>query len=362
MTLLDPAALTPTVAWREDHVEVIDQTLLPEELRISELRTVDEVVDAIRRLVVRGAPAIGCTGALGVVLGLDEERPGTVEDARSLLRELEERIGGARPTGANLRWALRRVGAAAERGEDPEEIRRRALEEALAILEEDRESCRRIGEAGRDELKGVSRILTHCNAGRLATAGWGTALGVVYAKAAAGESVEVFATETRPLLQGARLTAWELEEAGIPVTLLADGAAGGLLAAGRVEAVVVGADRVAANGDTANKVGTYPLALAADQAGVPFYVAAPLSTFDPALADGRRIAIEERAAEEVTGWRELVTAPPGVGVWNPAFDITPARLITAFITDAGVLHPPFGESIARAFRERAGEGTDDRRA
>jgi methylthioribose-1-phosphate isomerase len=244
----------------------------------------------------------------------------------------------------NLSWAVRRVRVAAARGASPGAVRELALVEALQIVDEDREACRRIGELGRAELAGASRILTHCNAGRLATLGMGTALAPVYAKAAAGEPVQVFACEARPLLQGARLTTWELLEAGIDVTLIADSAAASLLASGRVDAVIVGADRIAANGDTANKIGTLSIATAARRAGVPFYVAAPGSTFDPATATGGDIVVEERSADEVRAFHGRLAAPADVSVWNPAFDVTPHDLVTAFITDAGVLQPPFASA------------------
>jgi methylthioribose-1-phosphate isomerase len=283
---------------------------------------------------------IGVCGAFGVVIGLDEGID---------LRELVAEIGSARPTGANLRWAVERVAGAAGSG-TRDEMRTRALSEALAILREDRESCRLIGEFGRAELASVRRVLTHCNTGRLATAGIGTALGIVYAKAAAGEPIEVVATETRPALQGARLTAWELTQVGIPVTLIADSASGPALASGRVDAVVVGVDRVARNGDVANKIGTYALAVLARSSRVPFYCAGPMSSFDPEAADGSAMPVEERGADEVRRFGNSTVAPD-VPVWNPAFDITPAELITALITDAGVLRPPFEESIARALAE-----------
>jgi methylthioribose-1-phosphate isomerase len=309
------------VAWTGAAIEIIDQTLLPAEERILRLTTPAEVIEAIRRLAVRGAPAIGVCGAFGVVL-TDPER----------LEAEAEAIAAARPTAVNLRWAVERVLAAVRAG-------RSAEAEALAILAEDREACRRMGEHGRAQLGGASRLLTICNTGRLATAGSGTALALVYAKAAAGEQVEVFALETRPLRQGSRLTAWELADAGIPVTVLADGAAAPLLASGRVDAVITGCDRVAANGDVANKIGTYGLALAHD---VPFYVVGPRSTLDAGTASGADIVIEERAAEELE-----VAAP----VWNPAFDVTPAELVTALITDAGVLRAPYGPAIARALAD-----------
>jgi methylthioribose-1-phosphate isomerase len=301
----------PTVAWTGDAIEILDQTALPEHERVLRLTTVDDVVDALRRLAVRGAPAIGVTAAFGVVLAGGD-------------RAAAERIASARPTAVNLRWAVTRVLAA----EDMEA-------EALAICEEDRRACRAIGELGAAELGSARSLLTICNAGRLATAGIGTALAPVYVKAQAGEPVEVFACETRPLRQGARLTAWELASAGVPVTVLPDGAAAGLLASGRVDAVIVGCDRVAANGDVANKVGTYALALAARAHDVPFYVAGPMSTIDPDTPSGAAIPIEERGADELG-------AAPGAAVWNPAFDVTPAALVSAFITERGVVRPPFG--------------------
>lgn len=314
-------AVRTAVGWTGDAIEIIDQTLLPAEERVIRLTTVDEVVDAIQRLAVRGAPAIGVTGALGVLLA--------GEDAAAA-----ERIASARPTAVNLRWAVERVLAADDRHA-----------EALAILEEDVAACRAIGQHGRAELPEAAKILTVCNTGRLATAGWGTALGVVYAKAEAGEPVEVFACETRPLLQGARLTAWELDDAGIPVTVLPDGAAPALLAGGQIDAVIVGADRIAANGDTANKIGTYALAIAARHHGVPFYVAAPRSTLDPGTPHGAVIEIEERDGSEV---RTIAGLEASTRVWNPAFDVTPASLITGLITDAGVLRAPFGPAISGA--------------
>lgn len=351
---VDPAALRPAVTWSDGRLEVIDQTLLPERYEIRVLMSEEEVIDAIRRLVVRGAPAIGVCAAYGLVVGLDEAAPGDLEAARRKLDDLARRIGGARPTAVNLSWAVTRVRRAAEAGGSVEDVRDRALAEAEAIAREDAEACRLIGEYGRAELVGSSRLLTHCNTGRLATAGWGTALGVAYAKAAAGDPVEVLACETRPLLQGARLTAWELIEAGIPVRVLPDGAAAGALVGGMADAVVVGADRIAANGDVANKVGTLSHALAARAAGIPFYVAAPMSTFDLDTASGGDIVIEERAPEEVQSWRGVTATPPDVGVWNPAFDVTPHELVTGFITDRGVLRSPYSRSIADACREAAG--------
>jgi methylthioribose-1-phosphate isomerase len=341
-----------TIEWQGDRLDVIDQTLLPERVEVRSLRSAGDVVSAIKGLVVRGAPAIGVCGAFGVVLGLAERTPESTNHALARLDEALRAIAGARPTAANLAWAAGRVAAAARTGSSPEEIRRLALDEALRIRDNDVESCNRIGEVGRIELAGASRLLTHCNTGRLCAAGIGTALGIVYAKAAAGEPVEVIAGETRPLLQGSRLTAWELAEAGIPVTVIPDGAAGAALAAGRVDAVVVGCDRVAANGDTANKIGTYGLAVLALAHEVPFYVCGPMTTFDAATAGGEGIVIEQRSGEEIRRVGTTVVAPE-VPVWNPAFDVTPAGLITAFITDAGVLRPPYEVSIPGGIAEAA---------
>jgi len=350
---MDADLLRSAVGWRDGRLEVVDQTLLPGRLAVLELTTVAGVVDALRRLAVRGAPAIGVAGAFGVVLGLAEAGapwpgPAGLAAARADLERAAASLEAARPTAVNLRWAVRRVAAAAAGAADAAELRRLALEEASRVLEEDRAACRRIAEAGRAELTSRHRLLTHCNTGRLATAGVGTALGVVYAKAAAGEPVEVLASETRPLLQGARLTAWELVNAGIPVTVVADTAAGAAMVAGMVDAVLVGCDRVARNGDTANKIGTYTLAVLARANRIPFYVVGPLSSFDAAATGGGDIVIEQRPAAEVSTVAGARLAPEAAAVWNPAFDVTPGALITAFITDAGVLRPPFEASIAAA--------------
>lgn len=346
------AGLRPSVTWVLDHIEIIEQTKLPATLDVIDLRSVEDVVDAILRLAVRGAPAIGACGALGMVIGLDEMQPDDTAAARAALDELVGTIGSARPTAVNLSWAVQRVRDAAVVGDDPPAIRELALREAQSIIEEDREACMEIGLAGMRELAGVTNILTHCNTGRLATAGWGTALGVIYAKAAGGEPVKVFASETRPLLQGARLTTWELQDAGIDVTLMPDGSSAMAMAQGQVQAVIVGADRIAANGDTANKIGTFTHAVNARYAGIPFYVAAPLSTFDLSTSSGAGIEIELRDGSEMTAWRSEAIAPEDVPVWNPAFDITPAELIEAIITEAGVLRPPYEESIRQAFESR----------
>lgn len=322
-----------SIAWTGDGITVLDQRRVPDATVFLELRTIDDVIDAISTLAVRGANVLGTAGAFGFVLGL---RAGLAPD------EAAARVIAARPTAVNLRVAVELTRTALAAGDDP-------LDVALGLLAEDRDACATIGELGRQELAGASRLLTHCNTGVLATTGSGTALGIVYAKAAAGEAVEVLATETRPLRQGARLTVWELQQAGIPVTLLVDAAAAAALTGGRVDAVVVGADRVAANGDTANKIGTLALAIAAHHAGVPFYVAATWNAVDPATPDGAAIPIEQRDAAEVLGTGPGAPAA-GTAVWNPAFDVTPAALITGIVTERGVLRAPFGPAIAALAR------------
>jgi methylthioribose-1-phosphate isomerase len=306
---------------------------------------------------VRGAPAIGICGAFGVALGTDAEAP----DAASALASAERAaaaIAAARPTAVNLSWAVGRALAAA-RGActangacTAKEVYARVVAEALAVQHEDQESCRLIGEYGREELAGLTRLLTHCNTGRLATGGWGTALGVVYAKAEAGEAVEVYASESRPLLQGARLTAWELHQAGIPVTLVTDGMSAAVISSGRAQAVIVGCDRVALNGDTANKIGTFTHALVASAYGIPFFVAGPLSSFDGTANSGQDIVVEERSPDEVLGFGDVRVAAD-VPAWNPAFDITPGDYVTAFITDAGVIRPPYPKTVRAALKTGA---------
>jgi methylthioribose-1-phosphate isomerase len=346
-----------SVRWDDGAIVIIDQRRLPGELVERRLRGVADVVDAIGTLAVRGAPVIGITGAYGLVLGLDEVQPATASDALAVLTQLERVIGAVRPTAVNLGAALSQVRAAAEASAPTSaaDVRAAALAEALALHEADRAATVAIGEHGRRLLNGKRRILTHCNTGRLATAGDGTALGVIYALDRAGQAPQVLVTESRPLLQGSRLTAWELQAAGIEVQLIVDGAAGAAMAGGLVEAVIVGCDRVAANGDTANKIGTYALAVLARHHRIPFHVAGPLSSFDPSTPNGASIVIEERAADEVRGFATALTAPPDALAWNPAFDITPAELIDGFVTEVGILHPPFGPAITTALRGEAGE-------
>jgi len=300
------------------------------------------VCDAILTLAVRGAPAIGIAGAMGLVVALAAHDADSTPQLLARVDDLSARIGSVRPTAVNLMWALERMRRVAHAtGESPEMIRSALRREADAILREDRAMCRRIGEHGLSLVADGARVLTHCNAGALATGGMGTALAPVYLAKEAGRTVSVFADETRPLLQGSRLTAWELVQAGIDVTILADNMAASLMREGRVDLVIVGADRIAANGDVANKIGTFPLALAARHHGIPFYVAAPWSTVDPATRTGAEIVIEHRDADELmstAGWRN---APAGVSAYNPAFDVTSAELITAIITDRGIARTPY---------------------
>jgi len=332
-------------------VVLLDQRLLPHEETWREYATPDAVADAIAEMVVRGAPAIGVAAAFGMALAARNARELDADGLRRRLDDAASALVAARPTAVNLAWAVRRVRDAAERaleeGAAPADAAARLESEALAIKEEDIAANRAMGRHGSLLVPDGGRVLTHCNAGALATAGYGTALGVVRAAVEEGKKVAVIADETRPYLQGARLTAWELSRDGIPVTVIADNMAGSLLSRGEVDLVVVGADRIARNGDVANKIGTYPLAVLARRHGVPFYVAAPLSTLDPDCPDGDAIPIEERPAEEVTHLAGVRIAPEGVAARHPAFDVTPAAFVTAIITEAGILRPPFGAGIAR---------------
>ncbi|HPW17324.1 MAG TPA: S-methyl-5-thioribose-1-phosphate isomerase [Candidatus Aminicenantes bacterium] len=345
--------MLPAIAWQGRSVVMIDQRKLPAQETYVRCRTYIQVAQAIEKMVVRGAPAIGIAAAYGLVLGVmalsGEPGPSLDRDFEKVYKRLER----TRPTARNLFWALERMKAVYERTRmrGLRAVRAALLEEAKAIEREDAETNRAIGRHGRALLGDGMTVLTHCNAGALATAGYGTALGIVRAAAAAGKRIRVFAGETRPFLQGARLTVWELDRDGIPVVLITDGMAGWFMRRGEVGAVVVGADRIAANGDTANKIGTYSLAVLAKENGVPFYVAAPTSTIDLSLADGGGIPIEERNPDEVrqAGGR-LVTAP-GVEVRNPAFDVTPAAYITAIVTERGVHRPPYEKSLEAGTRE-----------
>ena len=341
-----------SVRWTEDGrgVRIIDQRLLPGQLVERELRSLGDVRDAIRTLAVRGAPAIGIAGAMGLVAVLSPNESATPEGLLAEARRAAADIAATRPTAVNLAWALDRVlraGAAVDG--DGMAVLGAMRDAANAILQEDRAMCRRIGEHGLAFLRDGARVLTHCNAGALATGGIGTALAPIYLAKDRGWTVEVFVDESRPLLQGSRLTAWELQRAGVPVTVLTDGMAASLMREHGVDLCIVGADRIAANGDVANKIGTYTLAIAARYHDVPFVVAAPTSTMDPATATGEEIVIEQREPDEVRRIGDVATAPPGVCAYNPAFDVTPAALVSAIVTDRGIHRPPyaFAESLGK---------------
>ncbi|MDX9822300.1 MAG: S-methyl-5-thioribose-1-phosphate isomerase [Syntrophales bacterium] len=330
------------IIWRDDAVVLIDQNALPLQERELLCREYGEVVAAIKDLTVRGAPAIGIAAAFGIALGM--RRLGALPPgrARSGFQEICGAFARSRPTARNLFWAIERMGRRfdAACAEGTAGIGDALLAEARAILEEDVAANRRLGRFGSPFLRDGDAILTHCNAGALATGGYGTALGVIRAAHEEGKRISVFVDETRPVLQGARLTAWELRKEGIPFTLVADNMAGTLMKQGRIQLVIVGADRIAANGDAANKIGTYPLAVLARAHGIPFYVAAPRSTIDLSLGSGDEIPIEERNPEEILSLRGVRIAEEGIDVYNPAFDVTPASLVTAIITEAGVANPP----------------------
>jgi methylthioribose-1-phosphate isomerase len=341
-----------TLRWVGDergHLVLIDQTRLPLEFAERECRDVEAVWEAIKQLRVRGAPAIGIAAAYGVVVGLQTADIGNQASFFARLEEITSYLAASRPTAVNLFWALERMKAKAaslRSSVSPAEIRAALLAEARAIHDEDRALCHAIGRYGAELLKDNSGVLTHCNAGGLATAEYGTALSVLFTCQDQGKKLHVFVDETRPLLQGARLTAWELAQRGIAATLICDNMAGQVMREGKVQAVIVGADRITANGDTANKIGTYSVAVLAAAHGIPFYVAAPSTTFDLSLDSGDQIPIEERAREEITHGFGRQTAPDGIGVYNPAFDVTPARLIKAIITEQGLIEPVSRETIA----------------
>ncbi|HEY6837635.1 MAG TPA: S-methyl-5-thioribose-1-phosphate isomerase [Geobacteraceae bacterium] len=328
-----------TIEWRDNKVVMLDQTRLPGEEVYNEYHDFKGVADAIRGMVIRGAPAIGVAAAMGIALGAQEIIADTYESFSRQLANVCDVMGRTRPTAVNLFWAINRMKRVVEanRDKDLATIRTLLRFEAIRIEEEDLEICRAIGRHGAALIGENSTVLTHCNAGGLATAGYGTALGVIRAAHEQGKNIQVIADETRPWLQGARLTCWELMQEGIPVTLISDNMAGYLMRKGEIACCVVGADRIAANGDTANKIGTYSVAVLAKENKIPFYVAAPVSTFDLSLATGNDIPIEERHSREVTHLNGLPVAPEGVKVRNPAFDVTPARYISAIITEKGVV-------------------------
>lgn len=339
-----------TLEWTEaGTVRLIDQTRLPTEEVYVECRTIDEVAHAIRTMQVRGAPAIGVAAAMGLALGAQTLRVSSVEDFLAGVHKMGGLLAATRPTAVNLRWAVDRLLALARNSRDlsVSEIQAALVAEARKMREEDIRINRAMGQHGQALVPDPARILTHCNAGGLATAGYGTAIGVIRAAAQAGKHVMVWVDETRPLLQGARLTAWELQQAGIPVTLITDNMAGHFMGKGQVDLVIVGADRIARNGDVANKIGTYSVAVLARTHGIPFYVAAPISTLDLNLSDGSQIPIEERAPEEVTQLGGRRVAPAGIRVANPAFDVAPASYVDAIITERGIARPPYDVSLPR---------------
>jgi methylthioribose-1-phosphate isomerase len=349
--------MLPTIAREGDHVVMIDQRKLPAQEVYLRCKTAAEVARAIRAMAIRGAPAIGVAAAMGLAIGARSSRASGTQRLAAEFFRLCELMAATRPTAVNLFWAIDRMkGSLASgvgAGESVAQIKDRLDREAQAIHDEDVAGCRQIGVHGAAVVPDEASILTHCNAGALATAGYGTALGVVRGAVEAGKTVRVYADETRPFFQGARLTAWELVRDGIDTTVITDNMSAALMRQGRVSVVVVGADRIAANGDTANKIGTYGVAVLAREHGIPFYVAAPLSTVDLRTPDGSCIPIEERHAREVTHVRNVQVAPEGARIWNPAFDVTPHQFITGIVTERGVLRPPFSDSLAHAIAASA---------
>jgi methylthioribose-1-phosphate isomerase len=345
--------MLPTIEWQGDTIVMVDQRKLPAQEIYVRCRTSQEVAKAIRTMVIRGAPAIGVAAAMGLALGM---RRSTAKGTKQFAVEFQktcDMMAATRPTAVNLFWAIERMkrafAAGAQAGESPDEIALRLEREARAIHDEDVASCRTMGAHGAELVPESARILTHCNAGALATAGYGTALGVIRAAAEQGKKIAVLADETRPFLQGARLTAWELIKDGIDTTVITDNMAGAMMRLGQVDLIVVGADRIAANGDVANKIGTYSVAVLAKEHGIPFYVAAPLSTVDLNTADGAGIPIEERTEREVTHVGATRVTPDGAHIRNPAFDVTPAKYVTAIITERGIARAPFTESLSHLF-------------
>jgi methylthioribose-1-phosphate isomerase len=345
--------MLPTIDWQDDEIVMVDQRKLPGREVYVRCKTAAAVARAIKTMVIRGAPAIGVAAAMGIALGMRRSAaPGTRQFAVDF-NKLCQLMAATRPTAVNLFWAIERMkrsfAAGAQAGESVDEIRARLEREARAIHDEDVQSCRAMGQHGAVLVPDHARILTHCNAGALATAGYGTALGVIRAAAEQGKITRVYADETRPFLQGARLTAWELVRENVPTTVITESMAGPLMKRGDVDMIVVGADRIAANGDVANKIGTYTVALLADAHAVPFYVAAPLSTIDLSTPDGEHIPIEQRNPREVTHLGATRLAPDGAAVWNPAFDITPHRLVTGIITERGIARAPYQQTLKELF-------------
>ena len=332
---------------------MIDQRKLPTQEVYVHCKTAQEVARAIKNMVIRGAPAIGVAAAMGIAIGMRKSKAQGTKQFAVEFTKLCDLMAGTRPTAVNLFWAIARMkrtlAAGVQAGESTDELRSRLEREAQLIHDEDVESCKTMGRFGADLVPANARILTHCNAGALATAGYGTALGVIRAAAERGKVAQVFADETRPFLQGARLTAWELLRDNVPTTIITESMAGPLMKRGEVDFIVVGADRIAANGDVANKIGTYTVAMMAKAHGVPFYVAAPLSTIDLETPSGDTIPIEQRNPREITHFGPIRVAPEGAGIWNPVFDVTPASLVTGIITERGIARPPYDKSLKELF-------------
>lgn len=348
--------MIPTLEWTDAGVRFLDQTRLPLEETYVLAKTYEDVADVITTMVVRGAPAIGVSAAMGVALGAKNSPACSVEDLSRDMERISKVLAATRPTAVNLFWAIRRMNNkfdALKSSASLIGIREGLIAESLAMYDEDIAACRAMGDFGASLMPEEGGVLTHCNAGALATCGYGTALGVIRSAVSQGRKVHVYADETRPFLQGARLTAWELMQDGIPTTVLCDNMAASRMRAGKIQAVVVGADRIAANGDVANKVGTYGVAVLAKEHGIPFYVAAPWSTIDLDTPTGDAIPIEERSAKEVTHHAGKQLTPHGVGIENPAFDVTPAKYVTAIITERGVLRAPYIESLKEGLAETA---------
>ena len=340
-----------TLRWNEDHLEMIDQRILPADFKYISYYSASSVADGIRSMVVRGAPAIGCAAAYGVALEALSLRGLNNNEFSKGMKKALKILAESRPTAVNLFWAIDRMRSVMNQTQgSPNEIADTLLKEAHEVLNEDIQINRTMGSFGAELLVDGARVLTHCNAGALATAGHGTALGVIRSAVQTGKKISVIADETRPFLQGARLTAWEMITEGIPVTLITDNMAGHLMNQGEVDVIVVGTDRVASNGDVANKIGTYMVAVLAKRHNIPFYVACPLSTIDRSIESGADIPIEERPAKEVTGYQDIQWAAKGVGVRNPAFDVTPAELITGLITEKGIVYNPDTKKISNLFR------------
>jgi methylthioribose-1-phosphate isomerase len=349
MSASSEAIPVETLRWRGGQLELIDQRALPDRLEYVSCTNAAEVAEAIRSMVVRGAPAIGCAAAFGIALEARRQQDRPPREFETAMEAAFKTLAASRPTAVNLFWALERMRGALAAKDGPKAAAAKLADAALALFEADVEANRAIGRAGAALVPDGARVLTHCNAGSLATAGHGTALGVIRTARDQGKRVSVIASETRPYLQGARLTAWEMIQEKIPVTLITDNTAGHLMSLGRIDLVLVGADRIAANGDVANKIGTYTLAVLAERHHIPFYVAAPLSTIDIAVADGSAIPIEERSAAEVTGYAGMRWAPDGVNVANPAFDITPAGLVSGLFTEKGAMTRPDARKIRALF-------------